>query len=132
MRAVSGSDGGTLQVTRSAARKRAGASKESIHPSDSRGRSLIDIRSPAIQMTKTLAAIPAYNEEVAIGSVALRCQRYVDEAHAAFVVPPAMLGDERLEAAWLGRGRGAQGADGRAVGDPGTRPGWAGDTRGRG
>ena len=79
MRAVSGSDGGTLQVTRSAARKRAGASKESIHPSDSRGRSLIDIRSPAIQMTKTLAAIPAYNEEVAIGSVALRCQRYVDE-----------------------------------------------------
>ena len=30
-------------------------------------------------MTKTLAAIPAYNEEVAIGNVALRCQRYGDE-----------------------------------------------------
>jgi thymidylate synthase (FAD) len=27
-------------------------------------------------------------------------QRYVDESHAAFVVPPAILGDEALEAAW--------------------------------
>jgi thymidylate synthase (FAD) len=27
-------------------------------------------------------------------------QRYVDESHAAFVMPPAMMGDERLEAAW--------------------------------
>jgi thymidylate synthase (FAD) len=27
-------------------------------------------------------------------------QRYVDESHAAFVMPPAMIGDERLEAAW--------------------------------
>jgi thymidylate synthase (FAD) len=27
-------------------------------------------------------------------------QRYVDESDAAFVVPPAMLGDERLEAEW--------------------------------
>jgi thymidylate synthase (FAD) len=27
-------------------------------------------------------------------------QRYVDESHASFVVPPAVIGDEALEAAW--------------------------------
>lgn len=27
-------------------------------------------------------------------------QRYVDESHAAFVVPPAVIGDEKLEGAW--------------------------------
>jgi thymidylate synthase (FAD) len=27
-------------------------------------------------------------------------QRYVDESHAAFVVPPAIIGDEALEGAW--------------------------------
>lgn len=27
-------------------------------------------------------------------------QRYVDESHAAFVVPPAIVGDEELEARW--------------------------------
>ena len=27
-------------------------------------------------------------------------QRYVDESHAAFVVPPAIIGDEKLESAW--------------------------------
>jgi len=27
-------------------------------------------------------------------------QRYVDESHAAFVVPPAIIGDEALEQAW--------------------------------
>src|SRR4030095_6478382 len=27
-------------------------------------------------------------------------QRYVDESHAAFVVPPAIIGDEALESAW--------------------------------
>jgi thymidylate synthase (FAD) len=27
-------------------------------------------------------------------------QRYVDESHAAFVMPPAIMGDERLEATW--------------------------------
>ena len=27
-------------------------------------------------------------------------QRYVDESHAAFVIPPAMIGDGPLEAAW--------------------------------
>ena len=30
-------------------------------------------------MHKTLAAIPAYNEEIAIGTVVLRCRAYVDE-----------------------------------------------------
>lgn len=30
-------------------------------------------------MHRTLAAIPAYNEEIAIGSVVLRCRAYVDE-----------------------------------------------------
>jgi thymidylate synthase (FAD) len=28
-------------------------------------------------------------------------QRYVDESNAAFVVPPAIIGDEKLERAWL-------------------------------
>src|SRR3989454_961299 len=35
-------------------------------------------------------------------------QRYVDESHAAFVVPPAILGDPRLEAEWLAQVTGAQ------------------------
>lgn len=37
-------------------------------------------------------------------------QRYVDESHAAFVVPPAILGDAALEAAWLDQVRAAQAA----------------------
>ena len=37
-------------------------------------------------------------------------QRYVDESHAAFVVPPAIVGDARLEAAWLEQVTMAQGA----------------------
>jgi len=37
-------------------------------------------------------------------------QRYVDESHAAFVVPPAMLGDEKLESAWLAQVTAAQAA----------------------
>jgi thymidylate synthase (FAD) len=37
-------------------------------------------------------------------------QRYVDESHAAFVVPPAILGDHALEAAWLEQVRSAQAA----------------------
>jgi thymidylate synthase (FAD) len=37
-------------------------------------------------------------------------QRYVDESHAAFVVPPAILGDAALEAAWLEQVRSAQAA----------------------
>src|SRR5216117_481524 len=37
-------------------------------------------------------------------------QRYVDESHAAFVLPPAMLGDAALEAAWERQVTEAQGA----------------------
>lgn len=35
-------------------------------------------------------------------------QRYVDESEAAFVVPPAMQGDDALEAAWLAQVTAAQ------------------------
>jgi len=42
-------------------------------------------------------------------------QRYVDESHAAFVVPPAVLGDEPLEAAWRTQVAAAQEAYVRAV-----------------
>jgi thymidylate synthase (FAD) len=35
-------------------------------------------------------------------------QRYVDESHAAFVVPPAILGDEALLADWKAQVEGAQ------------------------
>src|SRR5256886_85076 len=41
-------------------------------------------------------------------------QRYVDESHAAFVMPPATAGDAKLEAEWQGGGGGAPAADGRA------------------
>jgi thymidylate synthase (FAD) len=37
-------------------------------------------------------------------------QRYVDESQAAFVVPPAILGDEALEAAWRAQVTAAQAA----------------------
>jgi thymidylate synthase (FAD) len=37
-------------------------------------------------------------------------QRYVDESHAAFVVPPAILGDESLLATWKAQMEGAQAA----------------------
>ena len=37
------------------------------------------VRSEGKTMPRVLAAIPAYNEEVAIGSVVLRCHPYVDE-----------------------------------------------------
>ena len=42
-------------------------------------------------------------------------QRYVDESHAAFVVPPAMLGDAALEAEWEKQVGEAQAAYVRAV-----------------
>lgn len=42
-------------------------------------------------------------------------QRYVDESAAAFVVPPAILGDEKLEAEWLAQVTAAQEAYMRAV-----------------
>jgi thymidylate synthase (FAD) len=35
-------------------------------------------------------------------------QRYVDESHAAFVMPPAVLGDEGLEAEWTAQVEAAQ------------------------
>ncbi len=35
-------------------------------------------------------------------------QRYVDESHAAFVVPPAILGDEALEETWRAQVEAAQ------------------------
>jgi thymidylate synthase (FAD) len=37
-------------------------------------------------------------------------QRYVDESNAAFVMPPALQGDETLEAEWLAQVRAAQAA----------------------
>jgi thymidylate synthase (FAD) len=37
-------------------------------------------------------------------------QRYVDESHAAFVVPPAIIGDEKLESAWKAQMDSAQSA----------------------
>src|SRR2546426_700765 len=42
-------------------------------------------------------------------------QRYVDESHAAFVVPPAMLGDPAPEAEWLQQVTAAQQAYVEAV-----------------
>jgi thymidylate synthase (FAD) len=54
-------------------------------------------------------------------------QRYVDESHAAFVVPPAMLGDERLEAAWQAQVTAAQEAYVRAVEDLMRRYEWVAD-----
>jgi thymidylate synthase (FAD) len=54
-------------------------------------------------------------------------QRYVDESHAAFVVPPAMLGDEQLEAAWLAQVTAAQEAYVCAVEDLMRRYEWVAD-----
>jgi thymidylate synthase (FAD) len=54
-------------------------------------------------------------------------QRYVDESHAAFVVPPAMLGDQKLEAAWLAQVTAAQDAYVRAVEDLMKRYEWVAD-----
>lgn len=42
-------------------------------------------------------------------------QRYVDEAHAAFVMPPAIQGDAALEAAWEQQVKEAQAAYVEAV-----------------
>ena len=35
-------------------------------------------------------------------------QRYVDESHAAFVMPPAIIGDQALEREWTGQVQAAQ------------------------
>src|SRR2546423_5813826 len=45
-------------------------------------------------------------------------QRYVDESHAAFVMPPAIVGDGKLEAEWQAEVADAQAADVRAGGAP--------------
>jgi thymidylate synthase (FAD) len=42
-------------------------------------------------------------------------QRYVDESHAAFVMPPAIIGDAGLEAEWTGQVEAAQTAYVHAV-----------------
>ena len=42
-------------------------------------------------------------------------QRYVDESHAAFVIPPAVIGDAPLEAAWESQIANAQAAYVQAV-----------------
>jgi thymidylate synthase (FAD) len=42
-------------------------------------------------------------------------QRYVDESHAAFVMPPAIIGDDRLEQAWTAQVESAQAAYVEAV-----------------
>jgi thymidylate synthase (FAD) len=42
-------------------------------------------------------------------------QRYVDESHAAFVIPPAILGDQALESEWERQVTDAQAAYVRAV-----------------
>src|SRR2546423_4039312 len=42
-------------------------------------------------------------------------QRYVDESHAAFVMPPAIVGDGKLEAEWQAEVADAQAAYVRAV-----------------
>ena len=54
-------------------------------------------------------------------------QRYVDESHAAFVIPPAMLGDTALEAAWEREMADAQAAYVRAVEALTQRYAWVAD-----
>src|SRR2546423_11748940 len=54
-------------------------------------------------------------------------QRYVDESHAAFVMPPATQGDARLEEEWQQQVAEAQGAYVRAVEGLMQRYDWIGD-----
>jgi thymidylate synthase (FAD) len=54
-------------------------------------------------------------------------QRYVDESHAAFVVPPALLGDPTLETAWERQVTEAQAAYVQAVEALMTRYSWVDD-----
>src|SRR6267142_1363216 len=54
-------------------------------------------------------------------------QRYVDESHAAFVMPPAIQGDARLEAEWQQQVTEAQAAYVRAVEGLMQRYGWVAD-----
>jgi len=54
-------------------------------------------------------------------------QRYVDESHAAFVMPPAMIGDPTLETEWEREVTDAQAAYVRAVEGLMERYGWVAD-----
>src|SRR5439155_961837 len=54
-------------------------------------------------------------------------QRYVDESHAAFVMPPAILGDPTLETEWEQEVAHAQAAYVRAVAELMERYGWVAD-----
>lgn len=54
-------------------------------------------------------------------------QRYVDETHAAFVVPPAIIGDDALEAAWRKEVEDAQRAYVALVEQLMERYGWVAD-----
>jgi thymidylate synthase (FAD) len=54
-------------------------------------------------------------------------QRYVDESHAAFVVPPAVIGDEPLEAVWRTQMEAAQHAYTSLVAQLMERYGWVAD-----
>jgi thymidylate synthase (FAD) len=54
-------------------------------------------------------------------------QRYVDESHAAFVMPPAMIGDGKLEAEWEKQVTEAQAAYVRAVEGLMERYAWVAD-----
>jgi len=54
-------------------------------------------------------------------------QRYVDESHAAFVMPPAVIGDAKLEAEWSQQVEGAQAAYVKAVDGLMERYAWVAD-----
>jgi thymidylate synthase (FAD) len=54
-------------------------------------------------------------------------QRYVDESHAAFVMPPAIVGDAKLEAEWEQQVAAAQAAYVQAVEGLQQRYGWVAD-----
>src|ERR671933_858725 len=54
-------------------------------------------------------------------------QRYVDESDASFVVPPAIIGDEALEAAWRSQIEGALGSYVSLVQQLMERYAWVGD-----
>lgn len=54
-------------------------------------------------------------------------QRYVDESHAAFVMPPAIIGDPALEREWTGQVQAAQQAYVQAVDHLMEKYGWVED-----
>ena len=54
-------------------------------------------------------------------------QRYVDESHANFVVPPAIIGDDALEKRWRDQVEGAQGTYVALVEQLMERYGWVAD-----